>query len=100
MKWIKWWNKNENTEDFQDLELKLQTYLVPVTPRPDFVDGLRKNLLKQVPEISFVIGPQEQKLQTGVLIAGGVLGATAMFLTGIRGAVSIVGVIGLLISIT
>ncbi len=99
MKIIKWWKKNETNEDFQGLELKLQTTLIPVIPRPEFIAGLRKSLLKQVPEINLTLEPQSQKLQTGLLITGGVLGAMAMVLTGIRGLVSVVGVIGLLLSI-
>ncbi len=99
MKWIKWWKKNEIGEEFRGLELKLQTTLIPVAPRPEFVEALRKRLLKQVSEIDLILEPQSQKLQTGLLITGGVLGAIAMVLTGVRGVVSIAGVIGLLISI-
>lgn len=99
MKWTKWWKKNEVDEDFQELELRLQSTLIPVIPRPEFVAGLRENLLDQIPEIDLILEPQSQKLQTGLLITGGVLGAVAMILTGIRGVVSIVGVVGLLISL-
>ena len=98
MKIIKWWQKNETDEDLQGLELKLRMTLTPVIPRPEFVAGLRKSLLKQVPEINLTLEPQNQKLRTGLLMAGGVLGVAAMVLTGVRGVVSVVGVVGLLIS--
>ena len=99
MKWFDRWKKVEMDAEIQDLEFKLERALSPVVPRPEFVAGLRRNLMRQAPEIDLVPVTQNQKLQTGILITGGVLGAFAMVLTGVRGVVSIVGIIGLLISI-
>lgn len=98
MKWFKWWKKNEIDEELQGLESKLQRILVPVVPRSEFVGGLRKRLLKQVPEIELTVQPQNQALQTGLLITGGIVGGIFVVLTGVRGLVSLVGVIGLLVS--
>ena len=98
MKWLTWWQKKISDEEIEGLELKLQSALTPVAPRPEFAEGLRKRLLKQTPEISVAIEARRQKIQTGLLITGGVFGAVAMIFTGIRGIVSVVGIIGLLIS--
>ena len=99
MKWFDRWKKAEIDAELQGLELKLENALSPVIPRPEFVAGLRKNLLQHTPEIDLVPASQNQKLQTGILITGGVLSALAMIFTGVRGMVSIVGIIGLLISL-
>lgn len=98
MKWIKWWKKNQVDEDVLDLEKKLQSTLVAVNPRQEFVDDLRRKLMKQVSEIDLALEPNKPKFQNGLLIAGGVLGALSMVLTGVRGLISVIGVIGLLIS--
>jgi hypothetical protein len=99
MKLKNWFQKNNKEADFQTIEDKFQSILVKVDPRPEFVSDLRKNLLMQFSEVEFAMVPKGQKLQTGLLITGGVLGSFAMILTGVRGAVSIIGIIGLLISV-
>ncbi len=98
MKWIKWWQKNELDEELQRLESKLQLTLSTVIPRPEFVDGLRQNLMKQASEIELIPETRNSTLQTGLLIASGIFGSIFVVLTGIRGLVSLVGVGGLLIS--
>ncbi len=98
MKWINWWKKNVGDDEFLNLELKLQSSLTPVGLRTEFVDGLRKNLLKQMPKIDLSVEYQSPKLQTGLLITGGALGALAMVLTGVRGLISVIGVVGLFVS--
>ena len=98
MKWIRWWKKNELDEGLQRLESKLQLTLVPVIPRSDFVSGLRQNLMKQASEIELTPETQNRTLQTGLLIASGILGSIFVVLTGVRGLISLVGVGGLLIS--
>ncbi len=99
MKWNYWWQRNELDDELQNLELNLKAALIPVNPRPEFVDDLRNRLMKQPLEIDLVREPKNQKLQTGLLITSGVLGAIAIVLTGVRGAVSIAGIIGLLINV-
>jgi hypothetical protein len=54
--------------------------------------------LKQNLGISLIPEAQNQKLKNGLLVTGGIFGAMIMVLTGVRGVVSIVGIIGLLIS--
>ena len=98
MKWFSWRKKTEVDADLQISETKLQHALLPVTPRVDFVQGLRRNLLQQFPEVELPPSKQNQNLQTGLLIAGGILGSVFMVVAGVRGLVSLVGVLGLLIN--
>ena len=98
MKWFSWRKKTEVDADLQILELKLQNALFPISPRVDFIDGLRRNLLQQFSEVELATSKQNQNLQTGLLITGGILGSIFMVVAGVRGLVSLIGVIGLLIS--
>jgi hypothetical protein len=99
MKWLNWWKKTEADKDLQDLEMRLQGALVPVAPRAEFVEGLRKNLLVQFSGVELTRPEQNQRLQTGLLVAGGVVGSVFVVLAGVRGIVSLVGVVGLVVSL-
>lgn len=98
MKWFDRWKKTELDVELRGFELKLEDALTSVDPHPEFVIRLRKNLLKQNLEISLIPEPQNQKLQTGLLVTGGILSVILMVLAGVRGVVSVFGIIGLLIS--
>jgi hypothetical protein len=99
MKWFDRWKKVETDAKIKSLERELENALVPVKPRPEFVTGLRRNLLRQNFEIDLVPKSENKNLQSGILITGGILSALLMVVTGVRGMVSVIGVIGLLISI-
>jgi hypothetical protein len=99
MKWLNWWKKTELDDELRSFEWRLDKSLFPIEPRPEFVTNLRKNLLNQNLEIALLPPkPQNQRLQTGILVTGGVLSVLFMVLAGVRGVVSIVGAVGLLIS--
>ena len=84
----------EITGDLEQLELQLKRVLIPVAPRPEFVKGLRRNLVRQCSEV--VQAPKPSKLQTSILVTGGVLGFVLALLTGVRGLMSLVSVVALL----
>jgi hypothetical protein len=99
MKWFRLWKKTEVDQELQILEERLQETLVPVAPRAEFVEGLRRNLLLQLAGVELTPAAQNQNLQTGLLITGGILGGIFVVLAGIRGIVSLIGMAGLLISL-
>jgi hypothetical protein len=98
MKWFDRWKKIELDDKLQEFELKLDYTLSSVEPRPEFVAELRKNLMQPNFEIDLVPESQNQRLQTGILLTGGILSVVFMVLAGVRGVISVIGTIGLLIS--
>jgi len=81
------------------IESKLQNILSPVEPRPQFVKGLRKRLsLQRLNEDLVITSGHQQVVQTGILITSGIMGSLLMFISGIRGLVSVICFVGLLIS--
>ena len=97
--WLLSLRKNTELDDeLENLERVLQEKLVPIEPRPWFVNNLRKNLLTQIENVELVTSPQHQILQTGLLVVSGILGSIVVIVTGIRGIVSLVGVVGLVIN--
>ncbi len=83
-------------EDLQHLEQQLAVILQPVSPRPGFVRDLRKALMAR--EIQPATSKWNlQMLDKRLLVAGGVLGGVLMLLTSIRGIISLISVVGLLI---
>ena len=96
--WLKSWRKNtEIDDDLKSLEELLQEKLVPMDPRPQFVNNLRQNLLQQVANVDLAESSHHQVLQTGLLVTSGILGSIVVIVTGIRGLVSLIGVAGLVI---
>jgi len=86
-------------DDLQQFEADLQQTLIPVKPRPQFVKTLKQSLLNQFTNLDLQPEhPQHQTLKTGLLVSGGIIGSLFVVLTGIRGFVSVIGFIGLLIS--
>ena len=99
MKFFEYWRKKENDTDLLGLENLLQRNLVPVVPTQEFVAGLRKSLLNQIPqEVELTLTTQKRKLQTGLVITGGILGGVLVILSGVRGIISFVGIFALLIN--
>jgi len=82
-------------EDLQQLEQQLAEILKPVSPRSEFVHDLHKSLLAR--EIRPSASKQAQMLDRRLLVAGGVLGSVLLIITGIRGLISLISVVGLLI---
>ena len=89
----------ELDEDLQRLETELSEKLIQIEPEAQFVIKLRQILLKQLPNVELIPSPpQHQALQTGLLVAGGILGSVFVLLTGVRGFISLIGIVGLIIS--
>jgi hypothetical protein len=90
---------SELDEDLQRFEIELQQTLIPVIPYPQFVTTLRQSLLSKFPDSDLhPAPPQQQILKTGLLVSGGIIGSIFVVLTGIRGLISIIGFIGLILS--
>jgi hypothetical protein len=89
--------KPELDDDLREFERQLSAVLNPVVPRADFVSDLRFNLMRQ----NFKRVPVPEKkiiLPETALIASGIVGIALALISGVRGIVSLVGVIGLLVS--
>ncbi len=80
-------------QELKFLETQLAATFQQVLPRPEFVSDLRSRLATR--EIQPVSALLPQKVSNGLLVAGGILGGLLMIITGIRGLISLVGVVGL-----
>jgi hypothetical protein len=74
------------------MERYLQTTFAPVTPRPDFVTGLRSRLTQE----SRQIYSRSTVLQYVLLSLAGVLTSVLLILAGVRAVVTLLGVLGIL----
>lgn len=89
-----------NDKELQRIEARLQDTFSFQKPKTQYIQKLREDLLRKFPNIETTLSePKPPAIQTGLLVAGGVLGSIFVFLTGIRGLVSLIGVGGLIISI-
>lgn len=82
-------------QDLKILETQLAATFQRVTPRLEFVNDLRSRLAAR--EIQPVSALLPKKVSSGLLVAGGILGSLLMIITGIRGLISLVGVVGLVL---
>ena len=97
------WQKS-NKDEILQMEKILQESLTPVAPQPEFVADLRQNLLVQFPRW-YTTGVAESseparagKLQTGILVASGIAGSILLVISGIRGILSLIAAITLLMN--
>jgi hypothetical protein len=83
------------------LEAKLQGTFVSISPRKDFVERLNRQLITSAPLTRKQPAPlhiQDQKTRENLLIgAATLLGAAAIFATGFRVAVTLLGAAGILV---
>jgi uncharacterized membrane protein len=81
-------------KDIVSMETQLATVLTPVIPSAEFVSDLRTGLL--VREIKMASSPLvTRKISNGLLVVGGIFGSLLMIIAGIRGLISLFGLIGL-----
>jgi hypothetical protein len=86
-------------EDLQVFELKMQDLLTPVKPNAGYVHSLRRNLNQRYKELELHSDqPKHTGLQTGLLLSGGIIGSFFVVFTGLRGLISVIGLVGLLIN--
>jgi hypothetical protein len=95
---LSWKINSELDKELQDLEKVLSENLIRVDPRTQFVNDLRQGLLRQFTNVEMAPSPQHKILHTGLLVTSGILGSIIVIGTGIRGLVSLLGVMGLVIS--
>ena len=98
--WLLNWRKQGSDRELDILETTLYEAFAPIAPRPQFVKSLRHSLLRQFPNTDLPLSPSQhhQNLQTGLLVTSGIFGSVVLFLAGVRGLISLMGVAGLLIS--
>ncbi len=97
---MKLFNRKQHTIDLEQIESRLAAAMQPVSPRAEFVSDLRARLLKSAPNrasASQLNKPDRNTLPRGWLVAGGVAGGAVMLIIGLRGLLSIAGLIGLLL---
>lgn len=89
-------------EDLLRLEDTLQKTLVPVSPRPEFVNDLYTQLLKAKPrDISLernltIQDNQKRKLDYILLAIAGIISGTMIIFAGIRVVIALLGMLGIL----
>lgn len=90
------WQKKQSKlgKDLQSLEEKLESTLISVEPRSDFVKGLRTKIVGAPEKSSTHLS--NKKVQKGLLVAGGVVSFLLMVLVGLRVIITILGAIGLI----
>ena len=81
--------------DLRKLEIQLMATLQPVSPRPEFVHGLRTRLAAK--EIGIGSRILSKKISNNLLVAGGVVGSVIMIATSIKGLISLISVIGFIV---
>lgn len=86
-------------DELVGLETQLQATLVPVTPRPEFVARLNKQLMNATPYVKpqALVKVEPKSRESLIIGAATLLGAAALFATGFRVAVTTLGVIGVLV---
>lgn len=95
---MKFFNRKQYTLDLEQIEARLATTMHPVAPRAEFVSDLRARLLKSTPALAPQFNkPEKTNIPRGWLVAGGVAGSAVMLIIGLRGLLSIAGLIGLLL---
>jgi hypothetical protein len=75
--------KNKLPKDLMRIEKQLNAVLKPVQPRMDFVQDLRGQL-----DLEMAQKMKSKKVKTGLLVAGGIVGAVVMIVTVIRTIIS------------
>ena len=81
--------------DLKRMEAKLAEYLHPVSPRLSFTKGLQDAILSG--EISVRTQLFSQKTTNRLLVAGGLIGSILVLVTSIRGLISIIGILNLVL---
>ena len=76
------------TRDLRKIENQLKDVMKPVTPRADFVMELRNQL-----DLEMVQRAKTKKVQTGLLVAGGIVSLAVMVITIIRSLTAWPGII-------
>lgn len=93
-----WFRKR--TVDLAAVEARLAKSLTPVQPRPAYVQSLRARLMsefgREQTEMQ-ITSSLEERVPRGWLVAGGVMGGAVMLVLGVRGLLSLIGVLGLLL---
>jgi hypothetical protein len=78
-----------------DMETYLQTYLVPLAPRPQFVAGLKKRLFDSMDPSEITVESDSTELLHKVLLGGaGVVSSVFLLVASIRAVITIIGAIG------
>lgn len=88
-------NDTEIDQDLERLENKLREYLHPVPPRKEFVSNLYQRLMaSDMPVAQGLFGKTASK---HLLVAGGIIGSILIVITSIRGLISLLGMLGLVV---
>ncbi len=74
--------------EIQALEARLQAALIPVQPRPEFTQELKRRLLKKEKELE-VERPEPLVVQKAVWTAAGLLSGAFLLALGVRGLIAL-----------
>lgn len=88
------WSKGKRKEiNLSVLENKLDNLLRPILPNQAFRDELKAQLVGA--PTSGVLNSSSEKIRSGLLIAGGILGGAALMVAGVRTAIMILSALGI-----
>ena len=76
------------------LEKRLASSLKPIEARPEFVRNLRIMVVGE--DSKKIIGIPVQRLQEGLLVAGGILSVAVVVFSGIRAVLAILSALGMM----
>ena len=93
--WISVMKKTRmSDQEITDLEMLLENYLQPVTPRADFVRQLQKRLLDvSRPTVKI---PGKNYLRYGLIAGASLAGSLLVVTTGIRAVLAVLGALGII----
>ena len=93
------WRKQLDETAFDGLRARLQTTLVPVSPRKEFIQSIKKRLSRSypIPNLEPSLALQGNKtLQYLLLGLLTLVSGTLLLITGIRAVIALLGVLGIL----
>ena len=90
---LTFWEKKLTEPDLMNIETILKSTLKPVTPRPEFVQELRRGLMSH--SIPGKNGSKHESENNIMLVVFSFLGAAFLLSLGIRAIASLVGLLGL-----
>lgn len=77
-----------------ELESLLETYLIPVKPRTEFVTQLKRRLLDSTrPRVNF---PTQRYLDYGLIALVSLAGSALVLITGIRAVLTVMSALGII----
>jgi hypothetical protein len=89
-----WPKKNVKEINIATLEKSLDQVLKPILPNKEFRDELRAQLVGA--STYKVLESSAEKMKSGLVIAGGIIGSAAIVIAGVRTVIAVLGALGII----